>query len=131
MLLLFEVILIYAALATIAVSAVWLIIARKGFSGIQQSHSVLARALMGSVFAKWVKPEDCAWSVSHPQIFESTALPYAATTVVLATLLICWSGKPRLRISERAVIPCAESPIRASTDAPHVREIEELYADVH
>jgi hypothetical protein len=126
--LLFEVVAFYLVLALIAVACAWLAIARRGFAGIQQTNSRLAKLFRTRATATWQRPQDQIATSSVVVAAEAEegglipAVQYVGTTVILATLLICCT--PRQRNLSVPLFSPNQCPIRATTAAPEAQRID-------
>ena len=110
----------YFLLAVIVVSAVWLSIAHKGFDGLEQTNSVLAKLFAPRVT---VVPEAISETNSTINVFPQAGVvaPLLATTFLATIMIVSFGDANRPGENARNV---AQSPITSSTCAPLMQELD-------
>jgi hypothetical protein len=116
---LLEVMAIYLALSFVAVSTAWALIARRGFEGLQQTNSPLARFFR----TRFKVVKDAGTETTGGVVYA----PALVTTVLVVTLVVVCNGTPNAK-RKSGLNLVGDSHVQATTRMPDVLVINaDLY----
>jgi hypothetical protein len=123
---LFEVMFVYLALGLVALFTAWAFIARRGFAGLEQTNSTLAR-----FFRTRFAVVTGAGPETNTNLSEVVRAPAFASAVVVITMVISFSGKPGHRDGCQPLLEHEEARSHSRTFAIEAQIIEMQAVDAN